>query len=177
MRISDAHSRRSFKSSFFRRRSERRHSDRTEWIVILVLSVLIVAVPISTVANSGDPFAVALEERMPALLRQYRVPGAMVSYIKNGDVVWTKAFGRANLATGAPMQPDMVFNHGSNGKVLTAWGIMRLVEEGKVSLDAPCQSLFETMAASLIEVRPQRRDDSPSPQPRCRFERPRFFGL
>jgi len=116
---------------------ERRYSDRTEWILILVLSVLIVAVPFSTVANSGDPFAVALEERMPALLRQYRVPGAVVSYIKNGDVVWTKAFGRANLATGAPMQPDMAFNHGSNGKVLTAWGIMRLVEEGKVGLDAP----------------------------------------
>ena len=35
------------------------------------------------------------------------------------------------------MQPDMVFNHGSDGKVLAAWGMMRLVEAGKVELDAP----------------------------------------
>ncbi len=74
---------------------------------------------------------------MPALLRRYQVPGAVVSYIKNGEVVWTKAFGLANLATGGPMQTNSVFNHGSDGKVITAWGIMRLVEEGKVSLDAP----------------------------------------
>jgi len=88
-------------------------------------------------ANPDDPFARALEQRMPALLLKYRVPGAVVSCITNGEVAWTKAFGRANLATGAPMQPDMVFNHGSNGKVLTMWGIMRLVEQGKVELDAP----------------------------------------
>ncbi len=74
---------------------------------------------------------------MPDLLAKYRVPGAVVSCITNGAVAWTKAFGRANLKTGAPMQPDMVFNHGSNGKVLTVWGIMRLVEQGKVELDAP----------------------------------------
>ena len=35
------------------------------------------------------------------------------------------------------MQTNMVFNHGSDGKVLTGWGIMRLVEQGKISLDAP----------------------------------------
>jgi CubicO group peptidase (beta-lactamase class C family) len=74
---------------------------------------------------------------MPGLLAKYRVPGAVVSCITNGDVAWTRAFGLANLKTGAPMQPDMVFNHGSNGKVLTAWGILRLVEQGKVELDAP----------------------------------------
>ena len=35
------------------------------------------------------------------------------------------------------MRPNMVFNHGSDGKVLTAWAMMCLVEAGKVELDAP----------------------------------------
>lgn len=100
-------------------------------------SALISADPAPASTNSGDPFAIALDEQMPALLKKYRVPGAVVSCIKNGDVAWTKAFGRANLSTGALMEPDIVFEHGSNGKVLTAWGLMRLVEEGKVELDAP----------------------------------------
>lgn len=88
-------------------------------------------------AAPDDPFAAALQEQMPGLLATNHVPGAVVSYIKNGEVVWTKAFGVANLQTGDPIRPDMVFNQGSNGKVLTAWGIMRLVEEGKMDLDAP----------------------------------------
>lgn len=74
---------------------------------------------------------------MPGVLASTRVPGAVVSYIKNGEVAWTKAFGVANLQTRAPMRPDMVFNHGSNGKVMTAWALMRLVDAGKVELDAP----------------------------------------
>jgi CubicO group peptidase (beta-lactamase class C family) len=88
-------------------------------------------------ATSQDCFATALQEQMPELLATNRVPGAVVSYIKNGDVAWTKAFGVANVQTRTPMRPDKVFNHGSNGKVMTAWALMRLVEAGKVELDAP----------------------------------------
>jgi CubicO group peptidase (beta-lactamase class C family) len=91
----------------------------------------------ATTTDSHDSFAVTLQERMPALLASNQVPGAVVSYIKNGEVAWTKAFGLADLRTSAPMRPDMVFNHGSDGKVLTAWAMMRLVESGKVELDAP----------------------------------------
>src|SRR5262245_19797470 len=70
-------------------------------------------------AAPNDPFALALDAVMPELLIKYGVPGAVVSRIVDGEVAWTKAFGRANVKTGAPMQTDMVFNHGSNGKVLT----------------------------------------------------------
>src|SRR5262245_35270161 len=91
----------------------------------------------SAQAPPQDCFAAALQEHMPGVLASNRVPGAVVSYIKNGEVAWTKAFSVANLQTGTPMQPDIVFNHGSNGKVMTAWALMRLVEAGKVELDAP----------------------------------------
>ena len=84
-----------------------------------------------------DCFAPALQEHMPGVLTSNRVPGAVVSYIKNGAVAWTKAFGVGDLQTRTPMRADMVFNHGSNGKVMTAWALMRLVEAGKVDLDAP----------------------------------------
>ena len=88
-------------------------------------------------ATAEDSFAVILQERMPALLATNHIPGAVVSYITNGAAAWTKAFGLADVRKRTPMQPDMVFNHGSDGKVLTAWGVMRLVEQGKLELDAP----------------------------------------
>jgi CubicO group peptidase (beta-lactamase class C family) len=120
----------------------------------IFISAFVLTITFQTTAATNDSFTITLQEQMPALLATNHVPGAVVSYIKNGEVVWTKAFGVANLKTGTPMQPDMVFNHGSDGKVLTAWGIMRLVEEGKVNRCA-CQSLFETLANSFYEVRSQ----------------------
>jgi len=78
-------------------------------ICLLRLLALAIAVPFSGVAGSGDSFGTALEERMPGLLQRYGVPGAVVSCIKTGEVAWAKAFGLANLETGARMQPDMVF--------------------------------------------------------------------
>lgn len=102
----------------------------------IFISAFVLTITFQTTAATND-FAVALQEQMPALLATNHVPGAVISYITNGAVVWTKAFGVANLKTGALMQPEMVFNQGSDGKVFAAWGIMRLAEEGKVDLDAP----------------------------------------
>src|SRR5216117_369178 len=72
---------------------------------------------LTTKVGFEDCFAAALQERMLALLASNQVPGAVVSYIKNGEVAWTKAFGLADLRTRSPIRPNMVFNHGSDGKV------------------------------------------------------------
>ena len=53
-----------------------------------------------------DPFAVALEGEMPALLASDKVPGAVVSCIKNGEISWTKAFGLADVRTRSLMRPE-----------------------------------------------------------------------
>jgi hypothetical protein len=53
----------------------------------------------TTGVGSEDHFALALKEQMPALLASNKVPGAVVSCIKNGEVAWTKAFGLADLRT------------------------------------------------------------------------------
>src|SRR4029453_13865781 len=78
-----------------------------------------------------------LQEQMPGVLARNGVPGAVVSFIKNGEVAWTKAFGVANLQTATPMRPDMVFNHGSNGKGRAGGALVRLGGGGNVGLDAP----------------------------------------
>jgi len=79
----------------------------------------------TTRVGSEDYFALALKERMPALLASNQLPGAVVSYIKNGEVAWTKAFGVADLRMRSPMHPNMVCNHGSDGKGEFARGCSR----------------------------------------------------
>jgi CubicO group peptidase (beta-lactamase class C family) len=120
----------------------------------LLLFAAILALAVHAVAAGDDPFAAALEKHMPGLLARSRVPGAVVSYITDGSVAWTKAFGLANLQNGAPMQPDMVFNHASDAKPLTAWGVMRLVEQGKVELDAPANRYLKRWQLRSTEFNP-----------------------
>jgi len=64
-------------------------------------------------------------------------PGAAVIVVKDGQVVYRKAVGMANIELGVPLQPDMVFRLGSITKQFTAAAVMLLVEQGKIGLKDP----------------------------------------
>ena len=81
--------------------------------------------------------------RPPRQLRDYNVPGLAVALIRNGAVVWMKGYGFADVASARPITPDTAFNVGSLSKTATAWGVMRLVERGKVELDQPVDAYLK----------------------------------
>ena len=60
--------------------------------------------------------------------------GCAALVAKNGQIIYNKAFGMANLELNIPMQPDMVFRIGSITKQFTAVAILQLMEQGKLSL-------------------------------------------
>ncbi len=110
---------------------------------ILLLALVLPCAHADAGAQTGDRFAELLEQQMPDLLPRFGVPGSVVARISKGDVVWTKAYGLADIRSATPMRPDMVFEFGSNGKVITAWAVMRLVEQGRVDLDAPANRYLQ----------------------------------
>lgn len=61
-------------------------------------------------------------------------PGAAVLVSKNGEIVYNKALGMANLELNSPMQVDNVFWIASIGKQFTAIAILQLMEQGKLNL-------------------------------------------
>ena len=65
------------------------------------------------------------------------IPGAVVLVARRGRVVLHQAFGFRDIDRTQPMQTDSVFRMASNSKAVTAAGIMFLVEDGKLDLDAP----------------------------------------
>lgn len=111
---------------------------------ILVL-VLLFVVPIPALAVDDSAFEVLLEAGMPGLLDEYGVSGSVVSQITRGTVASTYAYGLANIETGRAMSPDMVFEFGSCGKVLTAWATMKLVEWGAIDLDTPVNAYLDRL--------------------------------
>jgi len=87
-----------------------------------------------------DSVAADLESFIPRYLRANRVPGAAIALIRGDRVVWTKGFGVANALTRRPVTPETLFEVASNGKALTAYVALRLVDQGRLSLEEPLDS-------------------------------------
>lgn len=77
--------------------------------------------------------------RTPSYLAEFSIPGAAVAVIENGRVIMARGFGMADAARKVPVTAATLFNIGSTSKSVSAWGAMRLVDEGKIGLDDPVQ--------------------------------------
>ena len=81
--------------------------------------------------------AARLDARLPALMERYDVPGVGVAVVRDGELAWSAAYGHADAARDRPMTTDRVFRTESISKPVTAWAVMRLVEQGRIGLDDP----------------------------------------
>lgn len=109
--------------------------------------------------GSVEVFAARLDERVVELMQAYDVPGAAISLVRGGEVVWSGAYGYANLATGRSMTVETVNRAESISKSVTAWGVMTLVERGQIRLDDPLsrhlsdRSLLEAAHVEDVTIR------------------------
>jgi CubicO group peptidase (beta-lactamase class C family) len=67
-----------------------------------------------------------------------------IALVQGDRIVWTAAYGNANVATATPTTPATVYSTGSTGKSVTATAVMQLVEQGKIDLDAPVNNYLRT---------------------------------
>lgn len=104
---------------------------------LAVLVALVAVTPAVARPRGNPPPDVASE--CDAVLAPYfaaDAPGVAAIVVKDGRVVYRKAFGLANLELKTPMRPEMVFEIGSVTKQFTSASVMMLVDRGKVALDA-----------------------------------------
>lgn len=71
-------------------------------------------------------------------------PGVSAVISENGKIVWSGAAGRADLASKAPLTPDSIFRYASITKQFTAALVLKLAEEGRLSLDDNLGKLLPT---------------------------------
>jgi CubicO group peptidase (beta-lactamase class C family) len=82
--------------------------------------------------------AIACEKLAP------NIPGFAIAVAVDGRIVWSEAFGFANVEVRLPATPATQFRIGSVSKPLTATAIAQLFEIGKLDLDAPVQRYVPT---------------------------------
>ena len=68
-------------------------------------------------------------------LQRTGVPSASVAVVKDGKIVYIKAYGDAKLDPRTPADPKMRYSIGSISKQFTAAALLMLQEQGKLSLD------------------------------------------
>ena len=86
-----------------------------------------------------EQFVYELDQKIPELLSDFIVPGTAIAIIENGEIILQKGYGYSNIDKGTKVTTTTGFNIGSISKTIAAWGVMKLVQEGKVDLDAPAE--------------------------------------
>ena len=91
-----------------------------------------------------DEYTMHLDRQVPAFMEFYDIPGSSIALVKEGKLVWSEAYGLADVQTGRKLTKDTPMRVQSISKSITAWGIMKLVEQGKIELDAPILQYFKS---------------------------------
>jgi len=104
--------------------------------LILILPSFIIAQSNSV---SQKDYLIELDKKIPAWLEEFIVPGAAIALIEDGEVILQKGYGYADVKKNAIVDGRTGFNIGSISKTIAAWGVMKLVEEGKIELDSPAE--------------------------------------
>lgn len=88
----------------------------------------------------NKPQSWTLNERM----KFYHANGVSIAVIKNYKIEWAKGYGWADSLEQKPVTTETLFQAGSNSKSLNAVGVLKLVQEGKLNLNADINDYLKT---------------------------------
>src|ERR1700694_4351286 len=78
------------------------------------------------------------------------IPGVVAMAANSKEVIYQGAYGKRDLSKDDAMTTDTVFWIASMSKAITASAGMQLVEQGKLSLDAPIGKVLPDLAAPQV---------------------------
>jgi CubicO group peptidase (beta-lactamase class C family) len=95
-------------------------------------------IAVAAVASPPPPPALdGLDAFAAAELAAWKVPGAALAVVKDGQVVWAKGYGVRDRARGLPVTPRTLFAIASVTKSFTVAALAALVTQGRLEWDRP----------------------------------------
>jgi CubicO group peptidase (beta-lactamase class C family) len=79
----------------------------------------------------------SLQNKITGLMQDAKIPGLCISVFNNGNTVFTKAFGLADIAENKPLTTSSILYGASFSKAVFAYIVMQLAEERVIDLDTP----------------------------------------
>lgn len=103
-------------------------------------------------ALAGAQPATELDAYVEKTLAAYKLPGASIAVVKDGQVVVAKGYGLSNVEASTKATENTVYQLASVTKPFTAMATLMLVEDGKLSLDAKVTELIAGLPAAWSPV-------------------------
>jgi CubicO group peptidase (beta-lactamase class C family) len=119
-------------------------------LLVLLAPLLAVAMEVE-VAEPGEAGVIAERlERIDQVIEEEieagEIPGAVALVAHNGKIVYHRAFGNADVASGEAMRTDSIFRIASMTKAVTSVGVMILYEQGRFQLTDPVSKYLPEFA-------------------------------
>jgi CubicO group peptidase (beta-lactamase class C family) len=112
--------------------------DRRRSVVAALVMLLGLSAP--PAAAQGAAVFAEIDRTMEAFRLDAHVPGMVWGIVRDGRLVHVKAAGVQDLAAKRPVTPDTRFRIASMSKAFTALAILKLRDDGRLSLDAPVET-------------------------------------
>jgi CubicO group peptidase (beta-lactamase class C family) len=102
--------------------------------------------------------------QIDTLLKNYEdknwLVGTVVILVKDNQVIYYKGSGYSDLSSKKPMQADAIFRIMSQTKAITSFGIMQLIERGKLGLDQKISDFIPEFKKPKVIKRYNAKDSS-----------------
>ena len=105
------------------------------------LTIALFVAAVSAAAQTAAPVGLKgkVDEAVTAAMQQQRIPAMTVAIAMADRIVYSTAFGTADLENAVPATTETLIRTGSIAKPISAAAAMTLVDSGKLNLDVPVQ--------------------------------------
>src|SRR5687767_11441790 len=160
----------------------------------LSAAFLVCCLPPIASAQSASGVGSLLDSVVPAAMAAERIPGAVVTVVRGGRVIFSKGYGSADVESRRPMTDSTIVRIGSISKVMTAVAVAQLADRARIHFDSGVNTYLRdlrirsryrtpttvrhllTHTAALDEIRPgPLADGEASLQPLREYLRPRLI--
>jgi CubicO group peptidase (beta-lactamase class C family) len=105
----------------------------------IALGLLLCVTRVALAAEAEPPAAPRtldeLKQRIEKVVKDQNVPAIGIALVNRAGPLWVAGWGKADLKSGRAADQDTLFRIGSVSKMFVALAVLKLVEEGKLSLD------------------------------------------
>lgn len=82
------------------------------------------------------------------IMHHFHVPGVSVAVVRDFKIDWAKAYGIADVETNQPAETTTLFQAASISKPVTAMAALKLIEQGRFSLDDDINTILKSWHVS-----------------------------
>ena len=113
-------------------------------------------------ASAAASVTAFFDQAMAAKMEQNHIPNAVVVVVKDGQIIYKKGFGQADIEQDIPVDPDTtLFRIGSTSKLITWTAVMQLVEAGRLDLNTDINRYLDFEISPRLEKPLQNQTPAP----------------